>query len=155
MPGHIVEGRSLTPFLHGEKPQDWREFAVSEYDYSATPMAAKLAMAPRDARLFMIADKNWKFMHAEGGLRPMLFDLQGDPDEYFDLGASPGHQDVIDLMYDRLARWARRMAQRTTISDDEIIARRGKSRRKGVLLGVYDDGEVDPELTAKYRGPAS
>jgi arylsulfatase A-like enzyme len=155
VPDHIVEGRSLRPFLHGEKPEDWREFAVSEYDYSATPMAVKLGMAPRDARLFMIADKNWKLMHAEGGLRPMLFDLQNDPEEYFDLGASPDHQGVIGMMYDRLARWARRMAQRTTISDDQIIAGRGKSRRKGVLLGVYDAGEVASELIEKYRGPAS
>jgi hypothetical protein len=118
-------------------------------------MAVKLGMAPRDARLFMIADKNWKLMHAEGGLRPMLFNLQDDPEEYFDLGASPDHQRVIGMMYDRLARWARRMAQRTTISDDQIIAGRGRSRRKGVLLGVYDAGEVASELTEKYRGPAS
>jgi arylsulfatase A-like enzyme len=39
VPDHIVEGRSLAPFLRGEKPGEWRDFAVSEYDYSATPMA--------------------------------------------------------------------------------------------------------------------
>ena len=32
---------------------------------------------------------------------------------------------------------------------------RGRSRRKGVLLGLYDGDEVDPELTVKYRGPAA
>ena len=111
-------------------------------------------MEPRDARLFMIADKRWKLMHAEGGLRPMLFDLENDPEEYRDLGGSPDHAEIIDMMYERLARWARRMAQRTAISDDTINAMRGRSRRKGVLLGLYDGDEVDPELTVKYRGPA-
>ena len=154
VPAHIVEGRSLVPFLRGEKPEDWREFAVSEYDYSATPMAVKLGVEPRDARLFMIADKHWKFMHAEGGMRPMLFDRDNDPEEYVDLGESPAHAEVIGMMYERLARWARRMAQRTAISDEQIVSGRGKSRRKGVVLGAYDASEVDPELTVKYRGPA-
>lgn len=82
VPDHIVEGRSLLPFLRGRKPEDWREFAVSEYDYGRSPMAADLEASPRDARLFMIADKRWKFMHVEGGFRPILFDLENDPDEF-------------------------------------------------------------------------
>jgi arylsulfatase A-like enzyme len=152
VPSHIVEGRSLAPFLNGEKPDEWRDFAVSEYDYSATPMAVRLDVEPRDARLFMIADKRWKFMHAEGGIRPMLFDLENDPEEYVDLGASSDHAETIAMMYERLAVWARRMAQRTAISDEQIKAGRGGSRRRGVLLGLYDGSEVDPELTVKYRG---
>ena len=154
VPRHIVEGRSLAPILRGETVDDWREFVVSEYDYSATPMAVKLGVEPKDARLFMIADKRWKFMHAEGGMRPMLFDMENDPEEYFDLGASAEHAAITDMMYERLARWARRMAQRTAISDEEILAGRGRSRRKGVLLGLYDGSEVEPDLTVKYRGAA-
>lgn len=57
-------------------------------------------------------------------------------------------------MYQRLALWARRMAQRTTISDEEIGASRGKSARLGVLLGVYDEADAKDELTVKYRGKA-
>ncbi len=154
VPAHILEGRSLLPFLHGQVPENWREFAVSEYDYSGTGAAVALKMAPRDCRLFMLTDKRWKFVHAEGGLRPMLFDLEGDPDELTDLGASPDHADIIALMYDRLGRWGRRMSQRTTISDAEIAARRGKSQRKGVLLGVYDGADVAAELAVKYSGKA-
>jgi arylsulfatase A-like enzyme len=148
---HILEGRSLMPWLRGETPE-WRDHAISEYDYSATPMAVKLGVAPRDARLFMVTDGRWKFMHAEGCFRPMLFDLQNDPDEFIDLGDSPDHAEVIALMYDRLGRWGRRMSQRVTRSDEDIAAMRGKSRRKGVLLGVFEAGDVDAELTAKYRG---
>jgi len=96
IPDHVVEGKSLRPFLYGEvPPADWREFVVSEFDYSATMQAAKLDLQPRDARLFMIADRRWKFMHAEGGFRPMLFDKQNDPDELIDLGDSEAHKAEI------------------------------------------------------------
>ena len=68
VPDHILEGRSLMPLLRGERPEEWRDFTISEFDYSATPMAIGLGVQPRDARLFMVADKRWKFMHAEGRL---------------------------------------------------------------------------------------
>ncbi|MFT4793054.1 MAG: arylsulfatase A-like enzyme [Paracoccaceae bacterium] len=150
---HILEGRSLLALLHGKTPADWREFAISEYDYSGTGVAVRLKQAPRDCRLFMVADARWKFMHAEGGFRPMLFDMQTDPDELTDLGDDPAHADIITLMYDRLARWGRRMSQRTTISDAEIEARRGASLRKGILLGMVDENDAGPDLLSKYSGP--
>jgi arylsulfatase A-like enzyme len=159
VPDHVIEGHSLMPFLKGEEASEWRDFAISEYDYSATPMAVNLGLSPRDARLFMVADKRWKFMHAEGSgpegpFRPMLFDLENDPEEFHDLGDCDEHQSIIELMYERLGQWGRRMSQRTTISEQDIIAGRGGSRGKGILLGVYDDKDVDPEWTVKYRGKA-
>ena len=154
VPTHIVEGRSLLPFLHGRLPDDWREFAVSEYDFAVTPMRKKLGLSQRQSRLFMIADKRWKFMHCESGCKPMLFDLQNDPEELNDLGRADGHADIIDLMYRRLAQWARRMSQRVTRSDTEIENMAGKSRRRGILLGIYDGSELDDELLVKYKGAA-
>jgi arylsulfatase A-like enzyme len=154
VPRHIVEGRSLMPYLRGETPANWRSFAVSEYDYSATPICKRLGLEPRDARLFMIADKRWKFVHAEGGFRPMLFDMESDPEEFLDLGANPDHGEIIAMMYERLGGWARRLSQRTTRSDDDIVNMRGRSRRRGILLGLFDESEVEPALAEKYRGPA-
>ncbi len=157
VPGHILEGRSLKPFLHERPLAEWRDFAVSEYDYSATAAARELELAPRDARLFMVATKRWKMVHAEGGFRPMLFDLEADPGELDDLGASPAHAAVMDQMYGHLFAWARRSSQRTTISDEQILAMRsgGGSARKGILLGVFDESEVDEQLLSSYRGKAS
>ncbi|AUQ67686.1 sulfatase-like hydrolase/transferase [Phaeobacter inhibens] len=149
---HILEGRSLMPWLRGEMPE-WRDYAVAEFDYATLPLCEKLGLTPKDARLFMVVDKRWKFMHAEGGLRPMLFDLQEDPDELVDLAKSGAHQEVIDLMYDRLLEWGLRMSQRITLSDAQIATRRGKSARKGILLGVYEPSEVDDTLTEAYRRP--
>ncbi|MEO1732798.1 MAG: sulfatase-like hydrolase/transferase [Pseudomonadota bacterium] len=152
VPDHIIEGRSLMPFLHGETPAQWRAFAVSEYDYSATPMAANLGVEPRDARLFMVTTKDWKLMHDEGGARPMLFDLVRDPKELTDLGDSPEHAQVRERLYDHLSKWGLRLSQRVTKSDQDIRDMRGRSRRRGVLLGLYDGTEVEEELTVKFRG---
>ncbi|MGX9354004.1 alkaline phosphatase family protein [Roseobacteraceae bacterium S113] len=149
---HILEGRSLIPWLHGEMP-NWRDFVVSEYDYSPTPQATKLGLDPMDCRLFMVFDGRFKLMHAEGGFRPMLFDLQNDPDEFTDLAKSPGHEAEIDHMYRLLSDWGRRCSQRVTKSDDNIRAMRGASIRRGVLPFLVDGSEVPDELTATYRGP--
>ena len=117
------------PWLRGETP-DWRRFAISEFDYSATPQCVKLGLRPRDARLFMVFDGRWKLIHAEGGFRPMLFDLQTDPDEFLDLAKGTAHQSEIDRLYDYLAQWGRRMSQRVTKSEADIEKMRGKSLRR-------------------------
>lgn len=152
VPYHILEGRSLLPFLHGDKPETWRDFAVSEYNYSTSGAAAALGVAPADARLFMIADKKWKFVHAEGGIRPMLFDLEEDPDELEDLGDSEAHTEIRAMMMQRLAAWARRQSQRQTLSDKQIIGGRGKSGGTGILIGVFDETDVPADASKFYRG---
>ena len=152
VPAHVVEGRSLLPLLRG-KDVEWRDAAFSEYDYSGTQAAVTLGMTPRDCRLMMVATDRWKLVHAEGGFRPMLFDLAEDPQELRDLGADPDHAGTVAALYDRLHAWARRMSQRTTISDAMIAARRGASGRKGVLLGAWDEGDASAEAMARYRGP--
>lgn len=153
VPDHIIEGRSLLPWLRGEQPV-WRAFVISEYDYSATPQCVKLGLEPREARLFMVFDGRYKLMHAEGGFRPMLFDLTEDPDEFFDLAKGDSHKAEIDRLYALLAQWGRRLSQRVTRSEDDIKAMRGASGRKGILPFLYDGSEVPEELTIKYVGPA-
>ncbi|UWR21718.1 sulfatase-like hydrolase/transferase [Sulfitobacter sp. S190] len=153
VPDHIVEGRSLLPWLAGENP-DWRSYVISEYDYSGTAHCAALGMTPRDARLFMVYDGRYKLIHAEGGLRPILFDLQNDPDEFIDLCKGDPPAEVMTRLYDMLAAWGRRMSQRVTRSDAQIIAGRGASLRKGILPFLVDGSEVPDALTERYRGPA-
>ena len=153
VPDHIIEGRSLVPWLSGETP-DWRGYVISEFDYSSTPQAARLNLTPKDARLFMVFDGRWKLMHAEGGFRPMLFDLQSDPEEFHDLGKGDAHGKEIDRLYGYLHAWAKRCAQRVTKSDAEIIAGRGRSLRRGILPFLADGTEVPDELISKYVGKA-
>lgn len=111
--GHILEGHSLLPILHGKATEMPRDRVICEYDYAATPMADDLGQGVREAVMFMVADKQWKLIHCEGGYRPILFDLVNDPKELVDLGDSDDHADVIARMYDKLFAWARRPSQRT------------------------------------------
>jgi hypothetical protein len=105
-----------------------------------------------DAVMFMVADWRWKLIHFEGGYRPMLFDMEADPQELVDLGASAAHEEVIAEMYDKLFAWTRRQSQRTTRSEAQLIEMRTKSRGRGVIVGVYDENDTPLELTVKYRG---
>jgi arylsulfatase A-like enzyme len=148
---HRLEGRSLIPFLSGGTPDSWRTHAISEYDYSMLPTADKLGVAPRDARLYMVANKRWKYVHAPG-FRPMLFDLKSDPLELADLGADPACAAECEKLEKVLSAWGLRYSQRTTRSESQIRAARGKSVRKGVLVGVWDENELSDELWSRYLG---
>ncbi len=150
-PSHIVEGKSLMPYIRGStEPQ--RDYVICEYDYAATPLADRLGVSVREAVMFMVADKTWKLIHCEGGFRPILFDLEADPEELVDLGESEAHADVIAGMYDKLFEWTRRVSQRTTRTEEQLIEMRTRLRRRGVVLGVYDENDVPLELTSSYRG---
>jgi arylsulfatase A-like enzyme len=148
---HRLEGRSLMPLIHGRVPEAWRSAVVSEYDYSSQSTAAALGVAPADARMFMLADRNWKYIHAIG-FRPMLFDLAADPQELRDLGADPGYAEVRQRFEALLQRWALRQSQRLTRSDQQIRNMRGSAEKRGILIGVWDEGDVAPEAWARYRG---
>ncbi|PLS20365.1 sulfatase-like hydrolase/transferase [Neptunicoccus cionae] len=153
VPDHIIEGRSLMPWLHGDTPK-WRDYAISEYDFSVTPQAVALGLEPRDARLFMVFDGRYKLIHSAAGYRPMLFDLKTDPEEFYDLGESADHGEVRDKLYAHLHEWGLRMSQRVTRSDDDIRNSRGRSGRRGILPFLYDGTEVPEELIQFYRGPS-
>jgi arylsulfatase A-like enzyme len=148
---HRLEGRSLLPWLRGDAAASWRQFVISEYNYASLPVAEKLGVAPRDADLFMVADRRWKYIHAPG-FRPMLFDLDGDPNEFRDLGADPSCEGERQRLAGALARWGWRQSQRTTRSEAEIIAARGSSERRGILIGVWDEAELPAELWRSYLG---
>ncbi len=149
---HILEGESLLPILHGERTDTLRDYVICEYDFSATPVAHLHDVAVRDAVMFMVADKKWKLIHFEGGHRPMLFDLENDPDELVDLGDREDLAEVIGGMYDKLFEWTRRQSQRTTRSEEQLVEMRTKTRRRGVVIGVYDENDTPLELTVNYRG---
>lgn len=148
---HILEGKSLLPILRGEAQDVGRDYVICEYDYSASPIATKLGINVRDGVMFMVANKEWKLIHCEGGFRPILYDLANDPDELVDLGDSTDHADVIATMYDKLFAWARRPSQRTTRSSEQLIKMRTETGRAGVIIGVYDENDVPLELTVNYR----
>lgn len=140
-PAHILEGRSLLSLIRGQGG-DWRRYAISEYDYSARKARKMLGQPIPDCRLVMVTDGRWKMTHAEG-FRPMLFDMETDPEELHDLGEDPGQAATIDRLTDAMNRWARAHHNRVTISDAEIDARSGGELRRGYIIGFWDQAELD------------
>ena len=139
---HILEGHNLMPVLHGgaDKVRDW---AISEYDYVTREARHTLGVSPENARLVMCTDDRWKYVHAEG-FRPMLFDLNADPNELVDLGASDRdeHVAIKKLMNERIFEWARRHHNRTTLTYEELEAVTD-AEPPGILIGVWDEEDYE------------
>ncbi|GLT10955.1 phosphonate monoester hydrolase [Sulfitobacter porphyrae] len=148
---HILEGHSLLPLLRGGAAPA-RDYSICEYDYSATPLAGRLGLHPDQSRMFMVADHRWKMIHFESGHRPMLFDLQADPNELYDLGGRAEHAETIAEMYIKLNTWARRPSARTTLSSGTFINMRNAPRSLGVLIGIADARQAPGDSAAKYIG---
>ena len=144
---HIIEGRALQPILHG-KTDAVREVAISEYDYSMREVRRRLGVGVKDARLTMLFDGRWKYIFAEG-FRPMLYDLKADPEELTDLGADPAYVDEIVRLERQFFDWTRRMAQRTTKSDEWIAAQDATlgEAQAGILIGYRNEAELREVLS--------
>ena len=148
---HQLDGRSLRPLLFGETPADWRRHVVSEYDYAFQDARIALGTRPIDCWLRMIFDGRWKYIHAEG-FRPMLFDLESDPDEFIDLGADPALEPVRARLHEALFAWARRPRQRVTVSDAmlETTPVQRRVAESGVLIGYRDEADYAADI-AQWR----
>ena len=142
---HVMDGRSLRPWLFGETPTEWREIAVCECDYSFQDARIELGTPPIDAWMRMAFDGRWKYVLTEG-YRPMLFDLASDPQELRDLGASdaPGHEQERQRLHEALFRWARRPRQRVTVPDRMLESTEVQARisESGVLIGYADEADL-------------
>jgi len=144
-PGEILEGRALTPWLHGKPPGRWRDVVFSEYDYSNRIARKQLDVPVADARMVMAFDGRWKYILVEG-FPPMLFDLESDPEELTDLGAAPEHEAERDRLREAIFAWLRRHHSRITISDEEIERRYGTELPDGIVIGYWDQDQVDRDL---------
>jgi arylsulfatase A-like enzyme len=142
-PGHILEGRSLLPLLHGEQPADWRKTVFSEYDYSMQDVRLTLNQPIEQCRLFMVFDGRWKYIHASG-FRPMLYDLQNDPEEFDDRGQDPSCADVMARLQTALFDWSLHPKDHITTSNEKIAAYAENQLqvKSGVLIGIWDEDEL-------------
>jgi arylsulfatase A-like enzyme len=142
-PDHILEGRSLMPLLRGKAPPDWRKVAFSEYDYSMQDVRLKLNQPIEQCRLFMVFDGRWKYIHASG-FRPMLYDLESDPQELTDRGADPSYADVVARLQSALFDWALHPKMHITTPNEKIAAYANQQLqvKNGVLIGIWDEAEL-------------
>lgn len=141
-PRHILEGRSLLPWLRGETPA-WRKVALSEYDYSMQDVRLMLDQPIERCRLFMVFDGRWKLVHASG-FRPMLYDLESDPAEVVDRGIDPACSEIIARLQAELFDWALHPNNHITAPNAKIAAYADNQLqvKNGVLIGIWDEAEL-------------
>lgn len=132
-----LEGTSLLGLLHGNEPNQWREFAISEIDYSDRGPRTLLNLHPYDCRAYMVRTDSWKYIFHER-FRHQLYDLKNDPQEFHDLGDDPAYESVRRDMYDHLFTWLRRRRVRTEMPSDFLFTM-GPERdeRLGIMIGHW------------------
>lgn len=138
---HIMEGRDLSPLMHGETP-DWRKYAISEYDYATRNAQLNVGIDQADARLAMLFDGRWKYIHVEK-MRPMLYDLEADPDELCDLGSDPAHADQLERFKAAHFEWARQHHTRITLTADTINQMSAEQEPPGIYIAYQDREELE------------
>ena len=90
----------------------------------------------------MIRDARWKLTYAEA-MRPMLFDMENDPDELHDLGASTAAEPAAarERLTNALFDWARQHHNRITLTPERIEAMTG-GEPPGILIGFWDEDDL-------------
>ena len=140
---NIHEGMSLQPLLHGQEAS-WRDFCVSEYDYATRDARRAVGVDQGDARLTMIFDGRWKYVHVEE-MRPLLFDLEADPDELVDLGGDPAFAEQVERLRGLHFEWTRQHHSRITRTAEEVEAMTDAREPPGILIGYRDRAELEAD----------
>lgn len=136
-PPDALEGRSLLPFLRGGKVEGWRDMVVSEFDYSfRTGTRLELKRPVKGCRTFTMRTERWKYVYVDG-FRPLLFDLQNDPDEFVDLGDDPLHESVRETFRETLFRWLMRRKSFTSTPDEFVSEWLKDPRFSSMLIGHW------------------
>ena len=133
-----LEGRSLLPLLRSpDKVNEWREFVISEIDYSERGPRTLLDLHPYQCRAYMVRTADWKYILYEN-FRPQLFDLNKDPEEYQDLGIDPAFESQRRDLHELLFSWIRQRRTRTEIPTDRLFGM-GPERdaELGILIGQW------------------
>ncbi len=133
-----LEGRSLLPLIRSsDSLESWREYAISEIDYSDRGARAILGIEPLQCRAIMIASKNWKFIYYYG-YRPQLFDLNNDPNEINDLGEAPSLELVRNQMMDAIYHWQFNLKRRLGL-EYTYLEGQGPQRDEeyGIIIGRW------------------
>lgn len=133
-----MEGKSLLSYTRSiTNPDELREYAISQIDFSDRGPRISLNLHPYDCRAHMIRSKKWKYIIHEK-FRPQLFDLINDPEEFNDLGNSPEHKSIRQEMHEQFFTWFRNRLIRTEMEHD-FLFEMGVERdeKMGILIGHW------------------
>ncbi|MEP3350623.1 MAG: sulfatase-like hydrolase/transferase, partial [Marinomonas sp.] len=132
-----MEGLSLWPLLREEQDIKWRDTVVAEIDYGDRGGYGALGQDPYDARGYMLRNTRWKYVYWEG-MRPQLYDLQEDPNEFYDIAQDPKHAQLLIDFERQLFKWVRQRRHRTEPTLEELKERSPELDKKfGILIGHW------------------
>ncbi len=118
-----MDGHSLRPFLEGVAPENWRDCVHLELDFGEpdVPTAAQtlLGLDLRECNLAILRCDDFKLVHFNAGLPPLLFDMRADPDEMRNLADEPAYADTLLKMTRKLLSHRMKYAQHI-LSDMKI-----------------------------------
>jgi arylsulfatase A-like enzyme len=136
-PAHVLEGRSLQPLLQRRPATDWRTAAFSEMNYAFRDFVRHPIGQPIDrCHAYMVRNERWKCVFFDD-LRPQLFDLREDPDEFHDLGADPALAPVREELAALLFDWLRHRKIHPTVSYRTMAEWTEKEQKVGIHIGVW------------------
>ena len=133
-----VEGRSLLPVLRSlSARQEWRDYTISEIDYSDRGVRYTLNIPPFQCSATMVRDRRWKFIYY-CGYPPQLFDLEQDPNELNDLGQNPRLNSVRRRMKEVIFDWQYSLKRRVGL-DYACVQSQGPERDEeyGIVIGRW------------------
>lgn len=128
-----LESHSLLPFIRGTGDAPNRACVLSELDFASYEARKAVGSGASDSRIFMIRTERWKYIYYRT-FRPQLFDLENDPDEFTDLGASAEHEQIRQELQQMLMNRLIDRKNRVGMSDEELDARAAKP---GVPIGKW------------------
>ena len=117
-----MDGRSLAPFLHGRAPADWKDCAMMELELSEpdqpSAMQKSTGLPLAQCNFAILREARFKLVHVNGGLPPLLFDLENDPHELQNLADDPAHTATLLRLTQKL------LSHRMTHSDQTLTGYR-------------------------------
>ncbi len=132
-----LEGRSLSPLLHENDIEDWRDYTISEIDFSDRGPRSLLELEPYQCRGIMVRNQRWKYIYHQEFI-PQLFDMENDPDELVDLGADPEYRKTCSDMKELVFQWRNSLKRRTGLSyDDAEKLGPEQDEAHGIIIGRW------------------
>ena len=94
-----LNGQSLLPLIAGQSPPDWRSYVFAEAEIGEpdepTRFQQAMGLSTEQANYAVLRSEQYKYVHFNGGVSPMLFNLKTDPLEYTNLAEKSAYAPVL------------------------------------------------------------